>query len=142
MSILYYTSLACALMSGASPVSAAVDNNKQSAVSSAVAEVPAWVGSYAGTIPAANCPGIQVQLTLKEDGSFKMIEKALDRDFPPKVAEGQIEWVEKGKTFTVAHDGRDLAFEIDGDKVHMVNEDLSRVEGELAEYYILRKASK
>ena len=37
-------------------------------------------GTYAGTLPAADCPGIETRLTLKKDGTFDLHMKYIDRD--------------------------------------------------------------
>ena len=31
-----------------------------------------YQGTYAGTLPAADCPGIETRLTLKKDGTFDL----------------------------------------------------------------------
>ena len=39
-----------------------------------------WAGVYAGTLPCADCPGIQTRLTLGNDGTFEKQSRYLDRD--------------------------------------------------------------
>ena len=39
-----------------------------------------YQGTYAGTLPAADCPGIETRLTLKKDGTFDLHMKYIDRD--------------------------------------------------------------
>lgn len=37
-------------------------------------------GTYEGTIPAADCPGIKVSLTLNEDKTFDLTQDYIDRE--------------------------------------------------------------
>lgn len=39
-----------------------------------------YLGTYEGTLPAADCPGIQTTLTLNPDGAYKLHMKYIDRD--------------------------------------------------------------
>lgn len=38
------------------------------------------VGLYTGTLPCADCPGIEVELSLTEDGNYALITKRLGQD--------------------------------------------------------------
>ena len=39
-----------------------------------------YQGTYTGVFPAADCPGIDMRLTLKKDGTYSLHMKYLDRD--------------------------------------------------------------
>ena len=39
-----------------------------------------YVGTYEGTLPAADCPGIRTTLTLRPDGTYALHLKYIDRD--------------------------------------------------------------
>ena len=39
-----------------------------------------YLGVYKGTLPAADCPGIETTLTLAPDGSYALHLKYIDRD--------------------------------------------------------------
>ena len=39
-----------------------------------------YLGAYKGTLPAADCPGIETTLTLAPEGSYALHVKYIDRD--------------------------------------------------------------
>ena len=39
-----------------------------------------YVGTYTGTFPAADCPGIETELNLSSDGTFALSASYIDRD--------------------------------------------------------------
>ncbi|WP_067772427.1 copper resistance protein NlpE [Akkermansia glycaniphila] len=133
-------------------------------VSQSVAAVPAmsaWCGVYEGTLPAADCEGILVQLTLNADMTCKKVtiylgvqdEAVADEELTdlndvfrsvegslPEVQEGTLDWSDDGKTLVVhTEEGQEL-YELDKDGLHMLNADGKRVTGPLAPYYVLKKA--
>ena len=52
-----------------------------------------YVGTYTGTFPAADCPGIETELNLSSDGTFALSASYIDRDAT---------FYDEG-TYTVAH---------------------------------------
>ena len=48
-------------------------------------------GTYEGTLPAADCPGLQTLITFNSDGTFYMEETFLERDDKPTITNGK--WV-------------------------------------------------
>lgn len=127
----------------------------------AVPAMPAWCGVYEGTLPAADCEGILVQLTLNADMTCKKVtiylgvqdEAVADEELTdlndvfrsvegslPEVQEGTLDWSDDGKTLVVhTEEGQEL-YELDKDGLHMLNADGKRVTGPLAPYYVLKKA--
>ena len=51
-------------------------------------------GTYEGTLPCADCPGLQTLITFNSDGSFYMKETYLESDVEPIITEGK--WVLSG----------------------------------------------
>lgn len=62
---------------------------------------PDLSGTYEGTLPAADAPGLQTIITLNSDGTFYMEETFLEKDVEPRITNGN--WVidEDIITFTV-----------------------------------------
>lgn len=62
-----------------------------------------YQGTYTGVFPAADCPGIDMRLTLKKDGTYSLHMKYLDRDseFDEKGA-----YKVKGNLLTLTPHGR------------------------------------
>ena len=55
-------------------------------------------GTYEGTLPAADCPGLQTLITFNSDGTFYMEETFLERDDKPAITNGK--WVLNGDIIT------------------------------------------
>ncbi len=55
-----------------------------------------WAGTYAGTLPCADCPGIEIRLTLDDDGSYRLATRYIDRQPEPELAAGRFEWTYDG----------------------------------------------
>lgn len=64
-------------------------------------------GTFEGTLPAADCPGLHTVITLNPDGTFHMEETYLERDNEPRVTEGK--WILEGDVITFSAD--DYSFE-------------------------------
>jgi heat shock protein HslJ len=64
-----------------------------------------WAGTYAGLLPCTGCPGLHLQLTLAQDGSFEMVSRRLDREAAPTTAQGQFEWVPEGNIIALDTEG-------------------------------------
>ncbi|MBE3092832.1 MAG: copper resistance protein NlpE N-terminal domain-containing protein [Chloroflexi bacterium] len=55
-------------------------------------------GTYEGTLPAADCPGLQTLITFNYDGTFYMEATFLERDDKPTITNGK--WVLNGDIIT------------------------------------------
>ena len=88
-----------------------------------------YQGTYTGVFPAADCPGIDMRLTLKM--------KYLDRDseFDEKGA-----YKVKGNLLTLTPmDGQPEYYKVEENQVRKLNADKQPVTGALAENYVLKK---
>lgn len=65
-----------------------------------------WAGVYTGTIPCADCPGIELSITLLEDGTYQRATKYLDRDERPRFDQGRFAWDDAGGVITLQVDGQ------------------------------------
>jgi heat shock protein HslJ len=64
-----------------------------------------WSGDYEGTLPCADCPGIQTRLTLRKDETFELSSLAQQRDKAPRVASGRFTWQASGNAITLDAQG-------------------------------------
>lgn len=55
-------------------------------------------GTYEGTLPCADCPGLQTLITFNSDGTFHMEETYLERDVEPIITDGT--WILEGDVIT------------------------------------------
>jgi heat shock protein HslJ len=60
-----------------------------------------WEGSYMGIIPCADCPGIQIQITLLSDNTYKMRMKYEDKETSGNNYEGTFQWNSTGNAITL-----------------------------------------
>lgn len=100
---------------------------------------PAWVGTYRGTFPAADCPGIQTVLTLTDQGEFQLTSTYLTNEPQTFTANGKINWIELGKRFEILTNDYGEKFEIDGDRIYKLTAKGERVTGPLAADYVLTR---
>ncbi|MDH5834055.1 copper resistance protein NlpE [Luteimonas kalidii] len=63
----------------------------------------AFAGRFAGTLPCADCPGIDTSVQIGDDGTFRLVEAYRDRDTRHETA----------GTWTVDADGTRLQFDPD-----------------------------
>ena len=96
-----------------------------------------YLGVYKGTLPAADCPGIETTLTLAPDGSYALHLKYIDRDseFDEKGA-----YKVKGNLLTLTPmDGQPEYYKVEENQVRKLDADKQPVTGALAENYVLKK---
>lgn len=97
-----------------------------------------YEGTYTGTLPAADCPGIQMRLTLLPDGTYDLHAKYIDRDkeFDQK---GAYAVRENLLTLTPADGERIQYFKVEENRLRLLDADKQPVEGALSDYYVLNK---
>ncbi|WP_147638518.1 copper resistance protein NlpE [Alistipes sp.] len=95
-----------------------------------------YTGTYTGVLPAADCPGIEVRLTLGDDGRYTLDEQYIDRDTRFHTA-GRYTVRENLLTL----DGADGAtfYRIEENRLRMLTPERQPVTGELADRYVLTK---
>ena len=100
-----------------------------------------WEGTYMGILPCADCEGIETWLTLNNDLSFKLVRNYLkNEDILSDTIFGNFEWqknnvkLQENKT-----NGETIFFRIEENQVRQLTNNAQKVEGELANYYILQK---
>lgn len=57
-----------------------------------------WTGTYEGTVPCADCPGIHTRLSLYDDGTFARVTRYVDRAGYTYVDRGGFSWDAEGRT--------------------------------------------
>jgi Uncharacterized lipoprotein NlpE involved in copper resistance len=100
-----------------------------------------YTGTYKGVIPCADCEGIETEIILHSDGSFvkksKYLGKGSEEVFEEK---GNYTWDPTG--FIITLDGIKDApnrFRVEENTIRMFDMGGNRIEGELADKYVLRK---
>ncbi len=94
-------------------------------------------GVYKGTLPCADCPGIETRLTLGQIKSFLYEQSYLGHKGKRYIYQGS--YTIKDNILTIYADKRPINFLIGKDEFTLLGEDLKPSTGELAPYYRLKK---
>lgn len=97
-------------------------------------------GTYKGTLPCADCPGIEVVLVLSVDGStLSTLYK--ERDKEPTVIPGSASFDENGHLVFTPNDTNEevTKYAVEGNTLRRLNQDGQPVTGEMADMYVLSK---
>jgi len=100
-----------------------------------------WAGTYEGTLPCADCPGIRTTVQLRMDGTFTMTQLYVDRSTTPRVVRGRFAWDPPGRDVILEVPGGSQRFWVGEGWLQQVDRDGQRVQGPRADAYMLRKKS-
>lgn len=102
-----------------------------------------WTGSYEGTLPCADCEGIETIIVLNEDNTYHKSQVYLTGDNPDEFDEnGTIEWNKDNFTITLYPDDNSdesSLYKVEEDRIIALSKDGSQVTGAMAKFYILEK---
>lgn len=99
-----------------------------------------WAGLYQGTLPCADCVGIETQLTLNADETYTLTEKYLETEGEPISSQGTFTWNEIGNIVTLQPNEQATRQYWVGENT-LTHLDMygQKIEGELAPFYVLNK---
>jgi uncharacterized lipoprotein NlpE involved in copper resistance len=98
-----------------------------------------WEGTYTGTIPGADIPGIKVQIVLKSDESYAMTYQYLGKDDRIYTEKGKFKWDEGGSIITLdVHDAPPY-YRVGENRLIQLDMAGKPITGDLADHYILTK---
>jgi uncharacterized lipoprotein NlpE involved in copper resistance len=98
-----------------------------------------WAGLYTGVIPAASGPGIDVQLTLNEDGSYKISYRYIDRGDERFEQAGTFTWNDSGSMVILDTTEFPPYYQVGENWLMQLDMEGKEITGLLAENYRLRK---
>ena len=101
-----------------------------------------YQGTYKGVFPAADCPGIEIELTLHNDNTYTMNSSYMDRSEEPIQQTGN--YTVKGNLLTLrAKVGIGLLvpeyYKVEENRLSRLNAKKQPITGELADQYVLTK---
>ncbi|MCF8255442.1 MAG: copper resistance protein NlpE N-terminal domain-containing protein [Bacteroidia bacterium] len=102
----------------------------------------AWEGSYQGTIPCADCDGIQTLIELQKGNTYKMKSKFIGKDAQVFEDEGRFLWKKEGNYFVMVSNANpnDSIFALlSKDRLTLLDKKGKRITGSQAIFYILNK---
>lgn len=99
-----------------------------------------WAGTYQGTLPCADCPGIKTEITLLSDGRFRMGTYYLERSNAAELDSGSFTWNQDGNRILLNNDSS-RQFLVGENRLFKLDLSGIRITGALAEAYTLGKAT-
>lgn len=97
-------------------------------------------GSYSGILPCADCEGIQIKISLIEDGTYLLRKIYLGKgDNMVFESEGMFDWVDSGSTIILLSEDPPNMYRVGENHLRKLDMEARLITGELAEYYILHK---
>jgi uncharacterized lipoprotein NlpE involved in copper resistance len=114
---------------------------KKAASQGAESTPTTFFGTYSGTIPCADCEGIETTLTLNDDKTFSITRKYLGKgDDKPFVSNGRWDWMSDNAIKLNEPGGAPTLIYVMEGKALMLDRSGNRVTGDLADKYYLFKA--
>ena len=100
-----------------------------------------WVGKYKGTVPCADCEGIETELELKADQTYEFEQEYKGKGNDNKFKAKGTYMMDAANPSVISLDkaGDNRKFSKEGDSLHMLNAEGQKAEGALASNYILKK---
>lgn len=97
-----------------------------------------WPGTYRGVLPCADCEGIETTVELVADGTYRAQSRYLGKSEAPIAERGTFVWGEAGNTVTL-QGAQPVRFAVDENRLTRLALDGSRIEGPLADRYVLTR---
>lgn len=98
---------------------------------------PDYAGTYTGTFPAADCPGIRMTLTINKDKTFELKSEYIDRTNSTFKEYGT--YTIENNTMTLTGKKDKQYYKIGENTLTALDQDKQDITGQLAGHYILHK---
>ncbi|UJP63708.1 copper resistance protein NlpE N-terminal domain-containing protein [Mongoliitalea daihaiensis] len=99
-----------------------------------------WNGTYKGTLPCADCAGIETKIIIKSDETFERSMKYLGKEDDLFFDQGTFEWDDLGRTITLTNESDEKqSYQVGENILFQLDQDGNRITGDLAEMYTLVK---
>ena len=143
---MYLAVIAAAMMVACNGKKTAQDETKNDSVSvadsvSADVDLTAVAGTYEGTLPAADCPGIKTVLTINADSTYQLQQDYIDRKDGYDEASGVLQVLDGNVMMLVRpSSGEHSFYKVKDSKSIVMTDSLgNEPEGETAKLYVLTK---
>lgn len=101
-----------------------------------------WQGTYRGTLPCADCSGIETVITLNTDNSYYKQARYLGKgDEKPFTEQGSFQWSENGNSITLGKGNETTQYQVGENILFMLDQQGKPISGKLAQHYQLTKQS-
>lgn len=98
-----------------------------------------WAGTYTGTLPCADCEGIQTTIVLNQDNTFTRTEEYLGKKGKPTSTKGNFIWNDGGNTITLVDGDRKQQYRVGENTLNHLDMEGNVISGQLADKYVLTK---
>ncbi len=98
-----------------------------------------YIGTYTGILPCANCDGISTEIVLVDESQFIRRTQYLGKDDMVFEESGIYTWDDAGNTITLEGSEKPNQYFVSENRIFHLDMDGNRIEGELADSYILHK---
>ena len=143
---MYLAVIAAAMMVACNGKKTAQDETQNDSVSvadsvSADVDLTAVAGTYEGTLPAADCPGIKTVLTINADSTYQLQQDYIDRKDGHDEASGVLQVLDGNVLMLVRpSSGEHTFYKVKDSKSVVMTDSLgNEPEGETAKLYVLTK---
>ena len=98
-----------------------------------------WAGVYEGTMPCADCEGIETVVELRDDHTFTATYTYIGKEDNTFTNEGTFTFDVLGNTITLQSDDQTSQYRVGENQITLLGADGELNTGELADFYILKK---
>lgn len=140
--LMYVAVLAAAMMVSCNGKNTAQSEANSDSTSVAdTTDLAAVAGTYEGTLPAADCPGIKTVLTINADSTYQLQQDYIDRKDGHDEASGVLEVLDNSVLMLIRpSSGEHTFYKVkDNSSVVMTDSLGNEPEGEMAKLYVLTK---
>jgi heat shock protein HslJ len=117
------------------------ENNTEAPVASDNSRISLdWAGTYRGTLPCADCPGIKTEITLLADGSYRLGSFYQERSQVAKRDSGSFSWNADGNRILLNNDSS-WQFLVGENRLFKLDLNGVRISGALADAYALSRVT-
>ncbi len=118
-------------------ITTACHHHQQDTQKNSTALLPTCEAVYTGTLPCADCPGIEARLTLKGDSTFIYENTYIDRENGHFTYTGK--YTIKDNILTIQEENTPRYFLVGDRTLTLLDHELKPAQGVLAPYYTLKK---
>src|SRR5690606_28922915 len=100
-----------------------------------------WAGVYSGIMPCADCEGIKTKVAIRNDETFTISQTYLGK-MPENQSfddNGSFTWDASGAIINLQAQGTTMQFQVGENKITLLDITGKKIEGDLAEHYVLQK---
>lgn len=100
-----------------------------------------WSGVYKGTLPCADCAGIETEIELHPDLSYQKTVRYLGKSNESMVSEGKFKWEDSGKSIQFLNQDPPNTYKVFENAIVALDMNGQQIEGDLKSFYRLEKTN-